>query len=97
VLVFGAGNLKWPSAVLKTAPFQIIGACAYSIYLWQQIFLGHPSYYNGAPPPLWLLPIVVWLSYVLIEKPTISAGRVWTRFIVERRKTRHAGSELPVP
>jgi peptidoglycan/LPS O-acetylase OafA/YrhL len=97
VLVFGVGNLKWPSAILRTAPFQIIGACAYSIYLWQQVFLGHPSYYDGVPPPLWLFPIVVWLSYVMVEKPTISAGRTWTRFVVDRRKARHAGSTMPVP
>jgi peptidoglycan/LPS O-acetylase OafA/YrhL len=97
VLVFGVGNLKLPSAILKTRPFQIIGACAYSIYLWQQVFLGHPSYYDGAPPPLWLLPVVVALSYLLVEKPTISAGKVWTRFVVERRKARQAGSPMPVP
>lgn len=79
IFVFGAANFALLAALLKSRPFQIVGACSYSLYLWQQLFLGAPASYFGPPPPLWGLPIAVWLSWRFIEKPGIALGRAWTR------------------
>lgn len=56
--------------ILATRPVQIVGTASYSLYLWQQLFLGaHDNL------PLWALPIVVALSVLLVERPFIKLGR----------------------
>lgn len=79
IFVFGAANFALLAALLKSRPFQIVGGCSYSLYLWQQLFLGASTHYSGPPPPLWGLPVAVWLSWQFIEKPGIALGRAWTR------------------
>lgn len=67
-LLFAAPN--WFRSVLSTRPIQIVGLSSYSLYLWQQLFLGKVS-----PLPLLLLPLVVALSVLLIEQPFIRLGK----------------------
>lgn len=60
---------------------QWMGTCSYSIYLWQQLFTGNATFYNGwtiAQSPLAILPIIACasLSYYAIERPAIRLGRV---------------------
>ena len=66
-LLFGCPPLV--KTTLATKPFQTAGGASYSIYLWQQLFLGA----NGFT--LWGLPIVVIGSVFFIERPFISLGR----------------------
>jgi peptidoglycan/LPS O-acetylase OafA/YrhL len=79
VLVFGAANFPALAALLKSRPFQFVGGCSYSLYLWQELFLGSSWLYFRPAPPLWALPVVVWLSWRFIEKPGMALGRAWTR------------------
>lgn len=79
-LVFGAGNVRMVGGLLKTWPFQTVGLCSYSVYLWQELFLAGPNaYLASTPPPLWLLPLVVWLSWRYVEKWGIASGRALSR------------------
>lgn len=71
-LLFGAPG--WVKQCLATRPVQAVGLSSYSLYLWQQIFLAKES-----TAPLWLLPIVVALSVLLIERPFIRLGRSLTQ------------------
>lgn len=70
-LLFGVP--RWAKRMLAASPVQIIGSASYSLYLWQQIFLGKHS-----TAPLWILPAVVALSILLIERPFIRFGRSLT-------------------
>jgi len=71
---------KRSSSVLDAAPLQWIGLVSYSAYVWQQLFLASPSEYGSAAIarvlhfPL-LLPVVVAISYFLVEKTTNRLGR----------------------
>jgi peptidoglycan/LPS O-acetylase OafA/YrhL len=71
-LLFGAPI--WVKSVLAWRPVQVVGLASYSLYLWQQIFLGRDS-----TAPLWLLPIVIGVSVVVVEQPFIRVGRFLTR------------------
>jgi len=79
ILVFGAGNVKVARTILELRLFQIIGAASYSLYLWQELFLARADAYRAETPPVWLLPAVAGLSWWLIERPGIAAGRAYTR------------------
>jgi peptidoglycan/LPS O-acetylase OafA/YrhL len=70
-LLFGAP--AWVKKLLAWRPVQVVGLSSYSLYLWQQIFLGKTS-----TLPLWLLPVIVALSVVLVEHPFIKFGRSLT-------------------
>jgi peptidoglycan/LPS O-acetylase OafA/YrhL len=63
---------------LETAPMRFIGKISYSLYLWQQLFVGE------LPIPIALVAIFVcaYASYRLIEQPCIRAGRAWTKMPV---------------
>jgi peptidoglycan/LPS O-acetylase OafA/YrhL len=74
-LLFGPPG--WVKAVLAWRPVQVVGLSSYSLYLWQQVFLGRDS-----TAPLWLLPIVVALSVLLIEQPFMRLGRFLTQLRV---------------
>ncbi|MGY2134541.1 acyltransferase family protein [Hymenobacter sp. HD11105] len=59
---------------------QWIGACSYSIYLWQQLFTGRSHFYNGwsiAQPSFAIIAIFICaaLSYYIVEKPSIRFSR----------------------
>lgn len=63
------GTPEWAKRILATRPIQVVGLSSYSIYLWQQLFLGKDGL------PLWDLPVMVALSVLLIEQPFIQLGR----------------------
>ena len=79
ILVFGAANVRAVRAVLQLRLVQVIGAASYSLYLWQELFIARVDSYHGRPPALWLFPLVVGMSWWLIERPGIAAGRAYTR------------------
>jgi peptidoglycan/LPS O-acetylase OafA/YrhL len=68
-------------AILRWRAVQWIGACSYSIYLWQQLFTGSTSLYHGwnlAQSPLAAAVSIVacaGISFYLIERPSIRLGR----------------------
>jgi peptidoglycan/LPS O-acetylase OafA/YrhL len=68
-------------AYLRSPAVQWIGACSYSIYLWQQLFTGNKSLYHGwnlAQSPLAAVAILACsgISFYLIELPSIRLGRL---------------------
>ena len=67
---------------------QWIGACSYSIYLWQQLFTGEATVYNTrsiAQSPFAIFAILACaaLSYYFVELPSIRLGRFLSK--AERR------------
>ena len=74
--------------ILRWRAVQWIGACSYSIYLWQQLFTGSASLYHGwslAQSPLAAVAIIscAALSHYLIERPSIRLGRfISRRFLI---------------
>jgi peptidoglycan/LPS O-acetylase OafA/YrhL len=78
--VLHAGSL--PGRVLEMQPVRWIGWISYSLYLWQQLFLG--ANFVSSPPRLaalreWPINFVALLacavcSYYLVEKPFIRLG-----------------------
>lgn len=78
-VVFGAANINPVRKLLSLPVVQAVGLSSYSTYLWQELFLAHPSEYGGMPLPVLLLPVVVALSWMLIEKPSIRLGRMMSR------------------
>lgn len=65
----------WIGRLLELAPMRFIGHISYSLYIWQQLFLGGPGY---------RLPVVAgiagafacaYLSYRFIEQPAIGMGK----------------------
>jgi peptidoglycan/LPS O-acetylase OafA/YrhL len=68
-------------AFLRWGWIQWIGTCSYSIYMWQQLFTGKPTCYNGwtiAQSPFAIVAIVgcAALSYYLVELPSIRFSRL---------------------
>ena len=62
--------------LLELAPMRFIGHLSYSLYIWQQLFLGGP----GMKLP-WALGLVAafacaYVSYRFIEKPAIEFSRL---------------------
>lgn len=74
-LIFSAYRIKWITIALESWPLQMVGLGSYSLYLWQQVFLAKPERYLLGAPSLWLLPIVVISSVMLVEKPFVRMGR----------------------
>ena len=87
-ILFGARDVPPVRRLLQSVPLNAIGLCSYSLYLWQQAFLG-PS---GSLPLVWL-PFVVTVSYFLIEKPFARLGHKLSERVSKRPGTR----PLPVP
>lgn len=73
-LIFASREVAAVRTMLSWRPVQAVGLASYSLYLWQQVFLARPDLYLK-PLPLWLLPVAVVLSVVLVEKPFIRLGR----------------------
>ncbi len=73
-------NPPWLRFLLTNPVVLFIGKISYSLYIWQQLFLG-PSRYSAIASPL-ALPVkfavsaaVAYLSYRFVEKPFIQYGR----------------------
>lgn len=79
VLVFGTANVPVASSLLKLPAIQLIGKVSYSLYLWQELFVGRLDAYRWAAPPVLLLPVAAYLSWRFVERPGIAAGRAYTR------------------
>lgn len=54
----------------------LIGRMSYSLYLWQQLWLGRPDLYADGSwlPTVALLPLTAWLSWRWIERPFARQG-----------------------
>lgn len=74
LLVFGAANVPVARWMLERPILQFIGKISYSLYLWQELFLGRDSH-----APIILLPLVAYLSWRFIEYPCIALGRAFTK------------------
>lgn len=74
-------------ALLSSPVFQAAGALSYSLYLWQQLTTGQPTFYKEGSfllfPFLFLVPSV--LSYMLVERPLVGMGRRLSRKLVSGR------------
>lgn len=79
ILIFGAYGLSWLHPFLVARPVQWIGAMSYSLYLWQQLFLGREPI--GPAITLLMLPCVALLSMYLIERPFIRLSHRLSRSI----------------
>lgn len=79
ILIFGSYGLSWLHPFLIARPVQWIGAMSYSLYLWQQLFLGREPI--GPVITLLMLPCVALLSMYLIERPFIRLSRNLSRSI----------------
>ena len=97
-VIFAGREIKLVRTVLALRVLQVVGFGSYSLYLWQQVFLARSSAYSTSPPPLWLLPVVVAASVVLVEQPFIRVGRTLSRRVSggQLRKSQ-AGGRLPTP
>jgi peptidoglycan/LPS O-acetylase OafA/YrhL len=74
---------------LETAPMRFIGHLSYSLYIWQQLFLGGPGPKLSLGLGLLGAFICAYASYRWIERPAIAAGR---RFIQRRKVAAIAAS-----
>lgn len=79
LLVFGAANVPLVSWVLKLRVVQLIGRVSYSLYLWQELFVGRLDAYRWTAPSVLLLPVAAYISWRFIEEPGIAVGRAYTR------------------
>jgi peptidoglycan/LPS O-acetylase OafA/YrhL len=75
---------------LRWRMIQFIGACSYSIYLWQQLFTGDSARYGSIPlaNPFIALPLIflcATLSHFFVEQKFIALGK------------RFRGAKLPKP
>ncbi|MEH6757959.1 MAG: acyltransferase [Parasphingorhabdus sp.] len=86
ILIFGSYGLSWVRPFLVARPVQWIGAISYSLYLWQQLFLGREAI--GPAVTLLLLPVVALLSMYLIERPFIRLSHRLSRSIATSSLTR---------
>jgi peptidoglycan/LPS O-acetylase OafA/YrhL len=81
--------------LLELSPMRFIGNLSYSLYIWQQLFLGGP----GPRLPVFLGLAAAfgcaYLSYRFVEKPCIRWGRQWIKRELHP-KTRLATTECPV-
>jgi peptidoglycan/LPS O-acetylase OafA/YrhL len=90
IILFGSREVSLIVRLLELPPLQAVGLCSYSLYLWQQLFLGRPEQY-AQPLPLALLPAVVALSYFVIEQPCARLGHRLSATI----KSRAGGQRSP--
>jgi len=75
LILFAPRQLPLIRSLLESSTLNAIGLVSYSLYLWQQLFLARPERYF-VHLPLAALPILVALSYFLVEKPFSRLGRV---------------------
>jgi peptidoglycan/LPS O-acetylase OafA/YrhL len=60
---------------LELAPLRYIGKLSYSLYIWQQLFLGGPGLKLTLPLALCAAFACAYLSYRFIEQPSIRLGK----------------------
>lgn len=82
--IFAGREITIVGSVLRSRFLQFIGSISYSLYLWQQLFLGDPQLYNGQPLPLLGLPVAVALSVLLIERPSIRLGQILSKRLLHQ-------------
>ena len=63
--------------VLDAPPMRFIGKLSYSLYIWQQLFLGGHGPRLPIPLALAAAFVCAYLSYRFVEKPCIRFGRQW--------------------
>jgi peptidoglycan/LPS O-acetylase OafA/YrhL len=82
-LFFTLERRSWFSSFLCWNPLRMIGITSYSLYLWQQLFTGTSYYYRGLgryiPYMLPLLLIIIPVSWVVLEKPSMALGKTLSR------------------
>lgn len=83
-ILFAARELPLLRRVLESGPLQAVGLCSYSLYLWQQVFLAQPQAYHHQLP-LAALPVVVALSFFLIERPCARIGHKLSAYLQTER------------
>ena len=85
-------------AFLRWRVIQWVGACSYSIYLWQQLFTGYVFLYHGwniaqSPFAVVMILLCATSSYYLIERPSIRLGRLLSKKLPITKDV----SELAIP
>jgi peptidoglycan/LPS O-acetylase OafA/YrhL len=72
--------------ILNARPLVYIGKMSYSIYLWQQLFLNpySSSWITSFPVNLVFVGIVSFLSFQVIEKPSLEMRKILERVIFLR-------------
>lgn len=82
-LMFTLEQETWFSRFLCWPPMRIIGITSYALYLWQELFTGTSSNYMGTgryiPYMFPLLLLIVPVSWVVIEKPSMALGKTLSR------------------
>jgi len=83
-------KMPLPNRVLALGPLVTLGSMAYSLYLWQQIFLNRASAteFSGFPLNLTLAIAAALGSYYLVERPSLRLRRR-----IEKRRVPAAGRE----
>lgn len=100
IFVLWFANNPERSGLLRIPAVQWLGACSYSVYLWQQLFTGPPQNYHGwnlAPSPTSIFPILgcAVASYYLVERPSMRLGhQVSDRLRQRARGNAHSTSSL---
>ena len=64
--------------LLELTPVRFVGKLSYSLYIWQQMFLGGPGLRLSLPLALFATAVCAYISFQFIEQPSIRFGR---RFI----------------
>jgi peptidoglycan/LPS O-acetylase OafA/YrhL len=83
-VIFAGREIGLVVRSLAIRPVQLIGLGSYSLYLWQQLFLARPDFYSHTPFPIWMLPLVVVASVLVVEQPFIRLGRRLSLALVRR-------------
>jgi peptidoglycan/LPS O-acetylase OafA/YrhL len=65
----------WIGGILEVPVMRWIGRISYSLYLWQQMFVGPLQSWNTLPYRLVALVVIAAASYYFIERPTMAFGR----------------------
>lgn len=87
IILLGGLALPMLTRMLNSAAMQTIGAMSYSLYLWQELFLGPQWTYPGGAWPTWtmaLIPLCAWASRRYVELPGIALGRKLSTRIAAR-------------
>ena len=92
-LIFAGREIPIVGAILRSKFLQFVGSISYSLYLWQQLFLAEPALYNGSPIPIVGIVIMVALSIMLVEKPSIRLGQSISKRLVNKSVFRPAEAD----
>lgn len=84
-LIFAGQAIDWVRKGLESRALQILGLASYSLYLWQQLFLGSQNLYRNGPISLLWLPVIVTVSILLVERPFIRLGHRISSHMISRK------------